>query len=284
MTTEKTEMWCVPHLNNLALLRATYTTYAYKRHFHHYFAIGVIEDGVQTFSCNADQYMNPAGGIFIVQPGEAHDGQSATDTSFTYSVFYPQVDDLQRIASEMGSKSVELPAFDKAVIRDKALSKRLLHLHQVLRQDKPRLEQDSAFVETFAQLLYRHAVDRPQLETVHKESQTVARLRTYIEDHYADDIPLSDLAQYANWSPFYLLRVFHQEVGLPPHAYLESVRIRAAQRLLERDTSLVDVAYETGFSSQSHFTNAFKRFIGVTPGRYRAIFCKTDQKALTYTS
>ncbi len=283
MTIEKTEMWCAPHLNHLALLRATYTTYAYKRHFHDYFAIGVIEDGVQTFSCNSEQYINPAGGIFIIQPGEAHDGQSATDTSFTYSAFYPQVEDLQRIASEIGTHSNGLPAFNQPVIQDKALSKRLLHLHQVLRQDKPRLEQDSAFIDTFAQLLYRHAVDRPQLEAVHKESQTVAKLRGYIEDHYADDISLNDLAQYAHWSPFYLLRVFHQEVGLPPHAYLESIRIRAAQRLLEHDMPLVDAAYATGFSSQSHFTNAFKRFIGVTPGRYRAIFCKTREDALTYT-
>ncbi len=283
MTTERTEMWCAPHLNHLALLRATYTTYAYKRHFHDYFAVGVIEDGVQTFSCNSTQYVNPAGGIFIIQPGEAHDGQSATDTSFTYSVFYPQVEDFQRIANEMGTKSSGLPVFDQPVIRDKTVSKRLLHLHQVLRHNKPRLEQDSALIDTFGQLLYRHTIDRPQLETEHKESQTVARLRSYIEDHYADDISLHDLAKYVNWSPFYLLRVFHQEVGLPPHAYLESVRIRAAQRSLERDTPLVEIAYATGFSSQSHFTNAFKRFIGLTPGRYRAIFCKTNANALIYT-
>jgi AraC-like DNA-binding protein len=283
MTTEKTEMWCAPHLNHLTMLRATYTTYAYKRHFHDYFAIGVIEDGVQTFSCNTAQYINPAGGIFIIQPGEAHDGQSATESSFTYSAFYPQVDDLQRIADEMGTKSAALPAFNQAVIQDKALAKRLLKLHQLLRQDKPHLEHESAFIETFADLVYRHAVERPNLEVVRRESQTVARLRNYIEAHYADDIRLDDLANYAHWSPFYLLRVFHQEVGLPPHAYLESVRIRAAQRHLERDMPMVDIAYEIGFSSQSHFSNAFKRFIGVTPGRYRAIFCKTREDELTYT-
>jgi len=283
MTPEKTAMWCATHLNHLTMLRATYTTYAYKRHFHDYFAIGVIEDGVQTFSCNSAQYVNPAGGIFIIQPGEAHDGQSATDTSFTYSAFYPQVSDLQRIASEMGAKTSGLPAFNQAVIQDAAMAKRLLKLHQLLRQDKSRLEQESAFVDTFTQLLYRHAVDRPNLMAVRRESQTIARLRAYIDDHYADDIRLDDLAHYAHWSPFYLLRVFHQEVGLPPHAYLESVRIRAAQRYLERDIPIVQVAYETGFSSQSHFSNAFKRFIGVTPGRYRAIFCKTSENGLAYT-
>ena len=283
MNAEQSAMWCVPHINHLTLLRATYTTYAYKRHFHDYYAIGVIEDGVQTFSCANNQYINPAGGIFIIPPGEVHDGHSATDESFTYSVFYPQAADLDRILCEMGNHNTGLPSFKQAVIRDAALSKRLLKLHRLLRDDSSPLAQESAFMETFAQLMYRHAVERPQLETIRKESQTVARLRAYLDERYADEIRLSDLAAYVNWSPYYLLRVFRQDVGLPPHAYLESIRIRAAQRHLESDMPLVQVAYETGFSSQSHFSNAFKRYIGVTPGRYRAIFCKTGGTKRVYT-
>lgn len=275
MNAESSQMWCVPHLNRLELLRATYTTYAYKRHFHDYFAIGVIEDGVQTFSCGRDQHVNPTGGIFIIPPGEAHDGQSATDDSFTYSVFYPQASDLQQIASEMGDRSAAVPNFSHATIQDTAMSQALLRLHQRLRADTSRLEHDSAFIHTFSQLICRYAAQRPPLPTIHRESQMVTRLRSYMDEHYADDIRLSDLATHVNWSPFYLLRVFRWEVGLPPHAYLESVRIRAAQRLIASDLPLVEIAYETGFSSQSHLTNAFKRFIGTTPGRYRAIFCKT---------
>lgn len=274
MNGETSAMWCVPHLNQLELLRATYTTYAYKRHFHDYFAVGVIEDGVQTFSCGREQYVNPTGGIFIIPPGEPHDGQSATDDSFTYSVFYPQASDLQHIAAEMGGAGM-MPDFSHATIQDMGMAQALLRLHQRLRADTSRLEHDSAFMQTFAQLLYRHAAGRPQPPAIHRESQMVTRLKAYMDEHYAGDIRLSDLANLVNWSPFYLLRVFRREVGLPPHAYLESVRIREAQRLIASDKPLVDIAYETGFSSQSHLTNAFKRFIGLPPGRYRAIFCKT---------
>ena len=64
------------------------------------------------------------------------------------------------------------------------------------------------------------------------------------------------------------MRVFHHEVGLPPHAYLASIRVRRAQDLLAAGAPIVDVAYATGFSSQSHLTNTFKRFIGVTPNQY----------------
>lgn len=69
-------------------------------------------------------------------------------------------------------------------------------------------------------------------------------------------------------APYYIARVFRAEVGLPPHAYLESVRIRQAQRLVARGMPLAQVAGATGFADQSHFTHRFKRLIGVTPGQY----------------
>jgi AraC-like DNA-binding protein len=65
-----------------------------------------------------------------------------------------------------------------------------------------------------------------------------------------------------------LLRAFRAEVGMPPYAYLESVRIRRAQQLIEAGKPLAEVAAEVGFSSQSHLTERFKRIIGVTPGQY----------------
>ncbi len=55
---------------------------------------------------------------------------------------------------------------------------------------------------------------------------------------------------------------------MPPHAYLENVRIRQAERLIRSGLSLADVAVHVGFSSQSHMTRSFKKIIGVTPGQY----------------
>ncbi len=79
---------------------------------------------------------------------------------------------------------------------------------------------------------------------------------------------LNELAQYVGLSPYYLLRVFRAEVGMPPYAYLESVRVRHAQRLLENGRPLAQAAIEAGYSSQSHMTRHFKNIIGATPGQY----------------
>jgi AraC-like DNA-binding protein len=62
--------------------------------------------------------------------------------------------------------------------------------------------------------------------------------------------------------------VFRKEVGMPPYAYLENRRIQHAQQLLLADHPITDVAFQTGFSSQSHFTTSFKRYLGVPPAQY----------------
>jgi AraC-like DNA-binding protein len=65
-----------------------------------------------------------------------------------------------------------------------------------------------------------------------------------------------------------LARSFERAIGLPPHAYLEGVRIRRARQLLDRGAPLVEVALTVGYPDQPHFTRRFKRFVGITPGQY----------------
>jgi len=96
----------------------------------------------------------------------------------------------------------------------------------------------------------------------------VRRARDYLDANSARGVTLSDLTSQVGLSPYYLLRVFRDNVGMPPHAYLESVRIQHAQRLLKQGEPLAAVAHDLGFSTQSHFTTSFRSIIGVTPGQY----------------
>lgn len=69
-----------------------------------------------------------------------------------------------------------------------------------------------------------------------------------------------------------MLRLFAKEKGITPYGYLEMVRINRAKALLESGESPAEAALKTGFSDQSHFTNFFKKFIGLTPKQYGKIF------------
>ncbi|HVU11994.1 MAG TPA: AraC family transcriptional regulator [Phototrophicaceae bacterium] len=265
MTGENARLWSV---QNLRLMRATYITYAFSRHVHDYFAIGVIEAGVQQFSYRHEHYFTPPTGLFLLNPDEPHDGQAATADGFTYRVIYPEAELMQQVAAEVAGRSRDVPFFSDAVVDDPTLYHAFLRLHRSLEDEGSALEQQSRILILLASLITRHADAFGSRRRVGSERREVERVRAYLDAHYADDVTLDQLGQVANLSPYYLVRVFHHEVGLPPHAYLASVRVRRAQDLLAAGQPIADVAYATGFSSQSHLTNTFRRYIGVTPSQY----------------
>ena len=265
---ESAKIWCVPYLNDLQLLRANFVTYSFKRHMHDYFVVGMVEAGVQKFAYGREQYVTPTTGLIVINPGEPHTGEAAIPSGFRYRALYPEADQMQQIAAEIKRRSRDIPFFSEPVIHDPALFHQFRHLHVSLETVSSTLEHQSRYAWALAQLITRHSAAPPRAPAFRRERSEVKRLRRYIDEHYAEDVKLADLAALANWNAYYLLRVFRGEIGLPPHAYLENVRIREAQRLLKDGTPVVEVAYQTGFSSQSHFTTTFKRLIGVTPGQY----------------
>jgi AraC-like DNA-binding protein len=265
---ENVQLWCVPHLNNLNLLRATFVTYSFKRHMHDYFVIGMIEAGLQRFAYQRDTYITPPTGLIVINPGEPHTGEAAAEAGFRYRALYPEASVMQAIAEEIDGHHGTIPFFPQPVIHDRELYENFRNLHVTLENAVTTLEYESLYLWTLAQLVIRHADPRPQTRNAGREKWQIQRIRSILEECYAEDIKLADLAAVVGWSQFYLLRAFRREVGLPPHAYLENIRVRQAQRLLAAGISISQTAYEVGFSSQSHFTTTFKRLISVTPGQY----------------
>jgi AraC family transcriptional regulator len=71
-------------------------------------------------------------------------------------------------------------------------------------------------------------------------------------------------------SPSRFARVFKSTLGLSPHQYLIARRIEMARHLLERTNfSLAEIALQTGFSSQAHFTQQFHERTKLTPRQFR---------------
>lgn len=96
------------------------------------------------------------------------------------------------------------------------------------------------------------------------------RVLQYIEANLDGDISVGELADVACFSLFHFVRAFHLATGRAPHAYLSERRLDRAKHLLSySETSLVDISLTCRFSGQANFTKAFKRAMGVSPGRYR---------------
>jgi AraC-like DNA-binding protein len=266
---EQIKFWRDLHLENLELLRATYVTHTFSPHVHEGFAIGVVQRGITTTSYRNEHYDVPAGTIIVINPGELHTGEAASEQGWTYRMFYPRANLLQRIASDLADQPRDIPFFSSPVIYDDYLARSLLNLHLTLEEKNNSIvERESLFWWTMAQLIVRHADDSLTLPEVKIERNCVKEIRDYIEAHYADNISLQQLASLVNLNSCHLLRLFTKTIGLPPHAYLTQVRIRQAKRLLAHGCSIADAAYQTGFVDQSHMTKRFKRVFGITPGQY----------------
>jgi len=67
-----------------------------------------------------------------------------------------------------------------------------------------------------------------------------------------------------------LVRAFAAAFGLTPHAYVVNRRIERSRQLMLAGMPLAEVAIVAGFHDQAHLTRHFKRFVGVTPARYRS--------------
>jgi AraC family transcriptional regulator len=97
------------------------------------------------------------------------------------------------------------------------------------------------------------------------------RVREYIEADLERDLSIQSLADVVGLSPQHFAVLFRESTGFTPHQYVNHRRIARAQELLKRaDLPLIEISMQCGFSSQSQFITAFRKLVGMTPGRFRS--------------
>ncbi|MDV3353450.1 AraC family transcriptional regulator [Leptolyngbyaceae cyanobacterium CCMR0082] len=265
---ERVKFWRDPALRGLEMLHATYVTYAFSRHAHEGFGIAIVESGAMEFDYRGASHIAPPGSVVITHPGEMHTGHAVLETGWTYRTLLPAIDWLQQAAKELSECSGAIPYFSSPVIQDKCLNQKLVNLHRTLETSPSSLEKESRFLWGLTQLVHGYASNRPQIKSVGKENYSVQQVREYLHCHYTRNISLDELARLTNLSPFRLLRAFRKQIGLPPHAYLNHVRVHQAKTLLAEGHPIAEAALATGFADQSHLHRHFKKMLGVTPGQY----------------
>ncbi|AFY45507.1 transcriptional regulator, AraC family [Nostoc sp. PCC 7107] len=93
---------------------------------------------------------------------------------------------------------------------------------------------------------------------------------SYINENLERDLTLVEIAAVVGMSMYHFSRLFKQSTGFAPHQYVLNSRITQAKKLLSAtEKSIEKISEQVGFQSQSHFTNVFRKFMGITPKAYR---------------
>ena len=251
-------------------VRAHFVGHAYDPHWHDSFLVGVTEQGVQQFNCRRVRHRSTPGQVFLLEPGDIHDGLAPTEEGFTYSTLYlePAWLDQQLRALYEHAPGDSLPSFADTLCHDERLARATaLAFHTVHNQDF-RIVRQTAMDDLLA-CLTRHLHWRRRINPDPRLPLTAQRARDFLHANLERDIGLEDLAQACGIDRFRLTRAFKAAFGIAPHAYLIQLRLARARRLLAQGQTPAEVAVALGFADQSHLGRWFRRAYQLTPADYR---------------
>jgi AraC-like DNA-binding protein len=251
-------------------LRAHFKGHAYDPHWHDSYLVGITEQGVQQFNCRRTKHQSTPGKVFLLEPGDIHDGDAPTEGGFTYRMLYLDPTWIER---ELGALFEDAPlnsqlSFANTLITDPQLMQATQMAFQTLHGGELKIVRQTALDNLLGQLT-RHLHWRTRYGADPRLPLVAQKARDYLHSHAHQDIGLEQVAAATGVDRFRLTRAFKAAYGLAPHAYLVQLRLAKARHLLASGEQPAAVAVELGFSDQSHLGRWFVRAYGLTPAMYR---------------
>lgn len=246
----------------------------FPNHFHEYYVIGFMEEGERVLSCKNREYTVRKGSTLLFNPGDNHACVQNDDGTLDYRAFNIARGVMLDLAAEVAGRR-ELPGFSRNVISDEEVACCLCSLHELVMNRDCGFRKEEKLLSLISLLIRRYG--QPFDSCLPECGAEIEKACAFMEQHYAERICLDQVCRWAGLSKSTLLRAFVRSKGVTPYSYLENIRIGKARKLLEQGISPMEAALQTGFSDQSHFTNYFSRFIGLTPGIYRDIFKEMEE-------
>lgn len=242
----------------------------FPNHFHDYYVIGFIEHGQRYLICNNQEYIINTGDIIIFNPRDTHTCEQIDEKTLDYRCINIPSDIMLQTIFEITGREY-LPHFTQAVLYHSEIAASLRELHLMILNNEMDFKKEELFLFLIEQLIHDYS-DTATTPTIIEAVSEIKAACDYLESNYAKTITLDDLSTLVGLSKYHFLRSFTKQKGISPYSYLETIRISNAKKLLEQGIRPNDVAFQTGFSDQSHFTNFFKKLIGLTPKQYMRIF------------
>ena len=234
-------------------------------HTHHFTELLFVVSGEGSFSFNQEQSPLRRGDLVIIPPYTEHTERSSQNHPLEYYVL--GIDGI----SFLSQKDRECAQVFCNFEHDPSI-------HELFRQMLYEIRTAQYGSQTICQhlleILILKIIRSQQLIPVSINSirmtKECAQIKEYLDSNYAEQITLDTLTGLTHMNKYYMVHSFTKYAGLSPIQYLNQTRLKRAQHLLKNTNySISDIASSTGFSSQSYFTQIFRKNFNMTPVKYR---------------
>lgn len=266
---EKTSFWRAKRFRGMECMAATFVTHEFAPHSHDTFSIGAIEAGCQLSTIRGEREFTGPGALYLLNPGETHDGAPGVVGGYRYRMIYPEIGLLTDILEDVTGRTFQgTPSFSRQLLLDHELAFEFQRAHRLVEDGSDQLLAEEAMYNVLARMFARYGSIILSAPT--QAGRTGAgRARDYIAANFSSEIGLEELAGVAGLSRAHLIRAFRREFFITPHAFQTDMRVRRARSLLRDGATPTDAAMECGFADQAHLTRHFKARTGVTPAAFR---------------
>jgi AraC-like DNA-binding protein len=253
--------WKPPIPGIREVLHARFTDHAYPPHTHEAWTLFIVDDGAIRYDLDRHERAAEPAMVSVLPPHVVHDGRPATSHGFRKRVLYLET----RVLGE----HLIGPAVDRPMILDGSLHRDVSALHDALECIDDSLEAQTrlAFV---AERIRGHLGESAEHPPSLLGRDLAQHLRAVLDADTSVQVTMATAASQIGASPTQLARAFANEFGIAPHVYVVGRRLDAARDRILAGQPLADVAADVGFYDQAHLSRRFKKFLGITPGRFRA--------------
>ena len=234
-------------------------------HTHPFTELFFVVKGKGTFLFKDCSYSIEPGDLVMIPPYVEHTEKSSELSRLEYYVV--GVDGVSFLDGETSAGPQVFHDFNDCSITSGLFS-------QMLYEARHHTLGSNSICQKFLEILILRITRKYQLIPVSsssaKMSKECAQIKEFLDSNYAEHITLDTLTALTHMNKYYLAHSFTKFAGMSPIQYLNSKRLNTACLLLKgTDHSISDIAVSTGFSSQSYFTQIFKKNLGLTPIQYR---------------
>ncbi|WP_319559911.1 AraC family transcriptional regulator [Marispirochaeta sp.] len=259
------------HESGVAVMSVLSSAHVFPKHSHEtYYILGLIENGATyCYGPEREDSLAAPGSFFVINPGQVHSGVPAAGSRVSYRMLSINAERFSALAEEIEEGSPSPPEFPLTFAASPREQAQLTRTYSGIVTGINPLGRDELLYELTALLLPRAERKHPLQLPPYVRHPGLQRGAEILRGDLEEKLSLAQIAAEAGMSPYHFIRSFKRAYGLSPHVYRTQQRIGIAKKLLRSGNSLADTALALGFYDQSHFSNTFRAYTGLSPSAYR---------------